>query len=293
MNLIDIASWQHGIDLATLFKTNPLDGVIVKATQGTSYVNPDYAGWTKWLSEHDKPFGVYHYLDLYGAEKEAQHFVKTIRPYIGKATLTADYEGNTIRKGAVYLKKFLDEVYRLTGVKAFVYVSQSYLATGGFADIAKAGYPLWLAQYASSTEIVYGFKDKPWQKGSVAPFNSYAMHQYTSCGRLNGYNGDLDFDLFNGSYALWLELARGEAQPTPAPTPAPTLKPADPSVVLDVLKNKYGIGQDRINALRQAGYDPASVQSAVNRIYGIAQKVKQDIGKDMDYINSILWIARS
>ncbi len=296
MNLIDIASWQKGIDLDALFKQNPLDGVVVKATQGTSYVNPDYAAWTKWLSDHDKPFGVYHYLDLYGAEAEARHFVETVRPYIGKATLTADYEGNTIRKGTVYLKAFLDEVYRLTGFKPFVYVSQSYIATGGFGEIANAGYPLWLAQYASSTEIVNGFKDHPWQKGSVAPFPRYLMHQYTSCGRLNGWKHNLDFDLFDGSYAAWMELARGESAPTPAPAPTPTptvLKPADPSVVLDVLKNKYGVGQNRIDALRQAGYDPASVQSAVNRIYGVAHKVKQDIGKDMEYINSILWIVRS
>lgn len=295
MNLIDISSWQKGIDLSILFANNPLHGVIVKATQGLSYVNPEYAGWVKWLDDNDKPFGVYHYLDLYGAEAEARHFVETVKPYIGKTTLTADYEGNTIRKGTVYLKAFLDEVYRLTGVKPFVYVSQSFIATGGFGDIAKAGYPLWIAQCADRA-TVNGFLDHPWQKGSVSPFSSYVMHQYTDCGRLNGWNGNLDFDQFNGSYALWLSMARGEADQTPAPTttPAPsTLKPADPSVVLDVIKNKYGIGQNRVNALRQAGYDPASVQSKINELYLVASKVKQDIGKNMDYINAILWIARS
>ena len=35
MNLIDIASWQAGLDLEKLFRLNPtLDGVIVKLTQG-------------------------------------------------------------------------------------------------------------------------------------------------------------------------------------------------------------------------------------------------------------------
>ena len=54
MNFIDIASWQAGIDLDKMFRTNPLDGVIIKATQGTQYVNPEYAAWFKWLSEHIK-----------------------------------------------------------------------------------------------------------------------------------------------------------------------------------------------------------------------------------------------
>lgn len=291
MNLIDIASWQRGIDLSALFAQNPLHGVIVKATQGLTYVNPDYAAWTKWLSDHDKPFGVYHYLDLYGAEAEARHFVETVKPYIGKATLTADYEGNTIRKGTVYLKAFLDEVYRLTGVKAFVYVSQSYIATGGFGEIANAGYPLWLAQYASSTEIVNGFRDNPWQKGSVDPFPKVWMHQYTSCGRLAGWKDNLDFDQFKESYSAWHELARGEdAAPAPAP---PALKPADPTVVLAVLKNEYGTGQERINKLRAAGYDPESVQKKINQLYETGAKLKRDIGNDMPYLNALLWIVRS
>ena len=295
MNLIDIASWQHGIDLATLFKTNPLDGVVVKATQGTQYVNPDFAGWVKWLSDHDKPFGFYHYCDGGNAEAEAEHFYRTVKPYVGKGIPVADYEGDALRKGTAWLKRFLDRFRELSGVNAMIYCSLSVIHEQDFS--ALTDHPLWVAQYADMN-TVYGFLEHPWQKGSVTPFNSYVMHQYTSCERLNGYNSNLDFDKFYGSYALWLELARGEADPTPAPTPAPApaptkLKPADPSVVLDVLKNKYGTGQNRVNALRQAGYDPASVQSKINELYLVASKVKQDIGKNMDYINAILWIARS
>lgn len=295
MNIIDIASWQHGIDLATLFKTNPLDGVVVKATQGVSYVNPDFAGWVKWLEDHDKPFGMYHYCDGGNAEAEAEHFYRTVKAYIGKGIPVADYEGQALLKGTAWLKRFLDRFYALSGVRAMIYCSLSVVREQPFYDLTD--HPLWIAQYADMNPV-YGFVDKPWQKGSVTPFDSYVMHQYTSCGRLNGYNSNLDFDKFYGSYALWLELARGEADPstapTPTPTPAPsTLKPAGPSVVLDVLKNKYGIGQDRVNALRQAGYDPADVQTTINRIYGIANKVKQDIGNDMKYLNAILWIARS
>lgn len=292
MNLIDIASWQKGIDLSILFANNPLHGVIVKATQGTSYVNPEYTGWVKWLNDNDKPFGFYHYCDGGNAEAEAEHFYRTVKPYIGKGIPVADYEGEALASGTAWLKRFLDRFYALSGVRCMIYCSISVVQEQNFNALTSL--PLWIAQYADM-KTVNGFVDHPWQKGSVAPFNGYAMHQYTSCGRLNGYKGNLDFDQFNGSYAMWLEMARGESDPTPtpAPTPTPTLKPADPSVVLDVIKNKYGIGQDRVNALRQAGYDPASVQSKINELYLVASKVKQDIGKNMDYINAILWIARS
>ena len=85
MNIIDIASYQGGMVLKIMFDRNPsLDGVIVKLTQGTSFVTPQAKDWLDWLVSNNKPFGLYHYLDLYGAEAEAQHFAAKAKPYIGK-----------------------------------------------------------------------------------------------------------------------------------------------------------------------------------------------------------------
>lgn len=295
MNLIDISSWQKGIDLSILFAENNLDGVIVKATEGTGYTNPEFSGWVKWLSDHDKPFGVYHYCSGADAEDEARHFYSVVKPYIGKAVPVADYEDPATAKGTVWLKKFLDAFRELSGVRCLVYCSLSVVQTQGFNAIADAGYQLWLAQYANMNPV-QGFREKPWQQGSVAPFNGYVMHQYTSSGRLNGWNAGLDFDLFNGSYAAWVELARGDditPEPAPAPAPVNPLKPANPQIVLNVLKGEYGIGTERVLKLREAGFDPDAVQKKVNQLYVTAGKVKNAIGDDMSYLNSILWIARS
>lgn len=296
MNFIDIASWQHGINLPTLFAQNPLDGVIVKATQGVTYVNPDYAAWTKWLSDNGKLFGLYHYLDGADAEEEAAHFYTTIKPYIGKGVPVADYEDPATSKGTYWLKKFLDKFYALSGVRCMVYCSLSVVQTQDFKAIASSGHALWVAQYADMV-TVHGFINNPWQKGSVSPFPGYLMHQYTSCGRLVGYDGNLDFDKYYGTAEEWAAIANGQsAEPTPTPTPTPTpptLKPATPTIVLSVLKNEYGIGQERIDRLRADGYDPTDVQNTINRLYNVSAKVKSDIGKDMSYINSILWIVRS
>lgn len=55
--IADIASYQHGLSLAAL--RGDCAGVFVKVTEGTSYVDPDYAGWRATAGE--LLFGAYHY----------------------------------------------------------------------------------------------------------------------------------------------------------------------------------------------------------------------------------------
>ena len=184
MNFIDIASWQKGIDLKTVFTHNNIDGVIAKATEGTGYVNPEFAPWMKWLTDNNKPFGMYHYLSGGDAEAEAMHFYNVVKPYIGRGIPVADYEGTALDKGTVWLGKFLEKFRSLSGVRCMIYCSVSVVSEQNFR--ALTDYPLWIAQYADMN-TVYGFLDKPWQRGSVSPFSKYWMHQYTSCGRLNGW----------------------------------------------------------------------------------------------------------
>lgn len=292
MNLIDIASWQKGLDLAELFQKNKkLDGVIVKVSQGAGYVNPEAKAWLDWLISNGKCAGTYHYLDLMGAEAEAHHYAEAVKPWLGKAALAIDYEGSTIVKGTGYLKACLDEVYRLTGVKPMVYCSQSVTQQQNFSAIATAGYKLWVAQYADMKEV-HGFVAKPWQQGSVSPFAGYAMHQYTSCGRLSGWGGCLDFDLFNGTAADWASLCWSSV-PEPAPAPVPeTLNGADPVIIGEVLSNRYGTGAAREQKLREDGYDPQKVQAKINELYAVAARIKPLFDGNMDYINPIIKIVR-
>lgn len=288
MNFVDISSWQRGLDLAGLFGANPdLDGVIVKVSQGTGYVNPYAKNWLDWLIQNGKPAGTFHYLDLMGPEAEARHYVESVRPWLGKVALAIDYEEQALSKGTAYLKACLDEVYRLTGVKPLVYCSQvSTLEAQNFTAIADAGYPLWVAQYADM-EPVLGFLTSPWHKGSPAPFKAYTVRQYTSCGYLNGWESKLDFDLFYGGSEDWAALYGGTQ-----PVPPATLKPADPAIVSDVMMGYYGIGQERIDKLRAAGYDPNSVQRKINELYGIATRVRPLVAGNVEYLNTIDKIVR-
>lgn len=290
MNLIDIASWQAGIDLKAMFDTNPLDGVIVKATQGTGYINTEYDAWVKWLLEHDKPFGVYHFANGQDAQAEARHFYNVTQPVVGKAIPILDYEADALKSGTAWVKKFVDKYRELSGVTCMIYCSLSVVQEQDWSKLTDC--PLWVAQYADGNPV-YGFLDKPWQRGSVSPFPKYWMHQYTSNGRLNSWGGRLDLDKFYGSVDDWNILCGKSSMPTPAPKPTPAYKPVDSTIILRVLKNEFGTGTERVMKLREAGYDPTAVQRKINQLYSIAGKVKQDIGNEMNYINAILWIARS
>lgn len=284
MNFIDISSWQSDIDLETLFKENPLDGVIIKATEATGYVNPKFKTWAEWLlGKH--LWGTYHFCTGEDAIAEAKHFFNTIKPYIGKMVPCADYEKPATNKGTAWLKEFLDEFARLSGIKCLVYCSQSVTQEQNFNEIAKDGYRLWVAQYADFSPV-YGFLDNPWHSGSVSPFMGYQMQQYTSCGVLKGWTAYLDFDKFFGTENDWNSLC-GQS------IPAEELKPVDPMVVSEVLMGRYGIGTERIQKLCESGYDPESVQKKINELYSISNKVYPIVSSNLSYLNSIMKIVKA
>lgn len=225
LNFIDIASYQADINLPSVFAQNPLDGVIVKATEGLGYVNPYCDRWVQWLIQNDKPWGFYHYLNGHDPVAEAKRFVKDTINYFNDGVPAADYEGAIVSAyGTYYLKRFVETVYAETGVKPLIYCNLSTIQgdVNGFRSLAENGYLLWLAQYASNTPM--GFQPHPWQKGSYEPFKKITAHQYSSCGRLSGYPGNLDLDIFYGDVEDWYQIAgKNGAQPKPQPTPAPDM----------------------------------------------------------------------
>ena len=62
LRVVDIASHQAGINPAAL----DCDVVIVKATGGTSYVNPYWREWADATLASGKKLAIYHYCEEYG-----------------------------------------------------------------------------------------------------------------------------------------------------------------------------------------------------------------------------------
>lgn len=284
MNFIDISGWQKGLDLEAVFNKNPsLHGVIVKSTEGDYYVNDTCDPWVQTAKKLGRPWGFYHYLSGKDAVKEADFWYKHTSNYFKDGMPCADYEGDALKKGTGYLKKFLDRIFDLTGVRPLVYCSLNVVRTQDFKAIAKDGYQLWLAQYADNKYT--GIQEVPWQSGSVAPFSRYVMHQYASTGRLSGWNGNLDLDKFFGDMDDWEALVKG--YPIPSSTGG-TLKGVDPQVVEDVMAGKYGINEERRRKLTQAGYMYEEVQNKLNELYTLAEKIRPYKEQAGDYWNTLI-----
>ena len=84
LNGVDVASYQSGIDFAQV----PCDFAIIKATEGTSYVNPACSDQYSSAKGAGKLIGFYHYVKGGDAIAEANFFVDSIRSYIGSANLS-------------------------------------------------------------------------------------------------------------------------------------------------------------------------------------------------------------
>ena len=258
MNGIDISNWQAGIDLSKV----PADFVIMKATQGVTYVSPDCDRQYQQAKKLGRPRGVYHYVDGTGATQEADYFVDHCKGYLRDAILAIDWEQEQNRAWGnyEYLKQLVRRVIERTGVKPLIYAQ-----AGIYAGISKVAADLdcglWIAQYADMTAT--GYQDHPWNEGSY----SCVIRQYTSAGNLPGWSANLDLNKAYIDANAWAKYAnptgQAAAKPQPTPAPAPAKKSLD-VIAAEVIAGKWGNGADRVNRLRAAGYDAATVQAKVN-----------------------------
>ena len=255
LNGIDVASYQAGLDPAKV----PCDFVIVKATQGTTYINPDFTRMADAVLRAGKLLGIYHYASGGNQIKEADHFLRTIKPYIGKATLWLDWEGEQNpafgRIDTAWCKVFLPYIKKRTGVTCGIYMSKSVCRSRSWKDIAKDS-PLWCAQYANDNAT--GYQSNPWtDDGSFGAWSKAIVYQYSSHGRLAHWGKDLDLDIAWINREQWMELAGGK--PVEVPMPDKT----DTELGIEIWADKYGSGDARREAL---GIRYDSAQSEAERL---------------------------
>ena len=204
MNGIDISNWQSAIDVSDM----NVDFVVVKATEGSSYTSPSFTRQANDTLNSGKKLGLYHYMTyMTPAKQQAEYFVRKVEPYINKAVLVLDFESTAVYKGVSFALEFLQTVEHLTGVKPMIYMSQSVAASLNWSTVINNNYALWVARYPLGNTIT-GFRNDL-SYGNLGYWDSAAMFQYTSHGRLSGYSGYLDLDIFYGDESQWDAYAGG------------------------------------------------------------------------------------
>lgn len=221
---LDVSGWQHpdygavrngaspnhdNIDWSRV-RTNGQRFVIIKATEGTGFVNPYYSGDRARARAQGLAVGAYHFarpqLPLRTAAEEARHFVRHAGPQGTANTLppVLDLERNDhgMTKAQIgnWALRFLTTVEELTGRTPMIYSYHAFLRSdvGKLRELAR--YPLWYARYTS-------VRPKP----SDVPgyWADWTIWQYTSTGRVPGIQGNVDVNVFNGSAAKLSIFANG------------------------------------------------------------------------------------
>lgn len=185
----DISHWNGEYFIENLFTINNenRDFVMIKATEGKSYIDPQFKSNANQASAYKMCMGFYHYArpENNDPTSEANFFTKVIEPYIGKAIFALDWEGNSLKYDSDWILDWMNTVFTLTGVRPLLYTSKAYIKN--YPEVASSNYGLWLARWAKQT-------------GSVQPWNTWAIWQYT--------NQPFDLDYFNGTKEQWMKYCQ-------------------------------------------------------------------------------------
>ncbi|GKS80741.1 glycoside hydrolase [Ligilactobacillus pabuli] len=247
---IDVASYQtvaQAVDKRA-------QATIVKATQGTGYVNPLCDRQYQAAKKAGKLLGVYHYAGGGNATAEADYFLKNIKGYIGQAMLILDWERgeNSAYGNGKWANDFIDRVHAKTGVWCVLYTGSE--GAGQCAPYLKNKAGLWLAGYPYQN---YPSFTPPAQSVFKSLYNTHGMNlvgwQYSSTG--------IDHSVFYLTEAQWKKYANPKSKPAkpiapnkPAKKPAPKPKPVTTYTVqagdtLSGIAAKYGISTQNLASL--------------------------------------------
>lgn len=257
---IDISRWQSGINLAAV----DVNFVIMKATEGVGYTDSSCNSFYQTAKSLGRKLGVYHFArpDLgNSAEAEADYFLQETKGYQKEAILILDWESGNLGNIS-WAKAWLDRVYNKTGVRPVIYMSASVMRAYDWSVVVNANYGLWVANYGVNNGLA---NDDVFNSYPLKYWSFYALWQYTSVGRLNGYSGNLDLNYFSGNSMAWDRYATGNSDVLPD---VPDLPKSIDELANEVIAGLYGNGQERKDAL---GDRYNEVQALVNEKLGIKE----------------------
>jgi len=165
------------------------------------------------------PRGAYGW-PLHGMNQEeiARRFVNRWIKDPGELPPVADYEGTKNHGKATFdeLKRFLNEVERLSGIRPIIYTSQNAWNTqpNHTKQLWALNYQLWVANYTSASKPRM---PSVWANDGV-PFTFW---QYTSTADCRAYGGDskyMDLNWYNGNEEAFNKYLGGGPLPPTTPT---------------------------------------------------------------------------
>jgi lysozyme len=178
-------------------KSSGIVGVIHKATQGTSYVDPTYASRKEAALAAGLLWGAYHFGEGGSPITQAEHFLEVVQPEPTDVLVLdwEDYIDSTMSLEEA--ERFVFHVGVATSRSPGLYSGQAFLTDALVYSRSSILQNCWLmiARYSS-------------QMPEVPPlWPTWTMWQWCDNGVVPGVEGNCDRDKFNGSieqlYRLW------------------------------------------------------------------------------------------
>lgn len=189
---IDVSHWQGSINWPKV-KADGISFAFVKATQGTTWVDPQFKTNASGAKAAGLLIGPYHFVDAMTPEsaiQQAQHFAKTIQASGVTFDLppVMDYENNPkgLSKAQInaVASTFLKEVQKLTGIVPIIYTGNAFAQQ---FEPSLGQYPLWIARYSSNVPY------------DVPAWKRWDFWQYSDSGKVSGIAGNVDLNKYRGS----------------------------------------------------------------------------------------------
>lgn len=202
LSFIDVSNHQgrDGISLSSLLPH--VGAVVCKATEGTSFVDAYCDGFVQTCRRAGKPWGFYHFARHDAPKKEASFFLNNTVNYFGEGIPILDWEDG---QSVGWVNEFVRLIHDQTGVWPWVYANPWRFNQGGVEPNCGrwvAGYPL-----ATNRDPEYGLEHEcPYKLDS----GLMCAWQFTSTGRVSGYSGNLDCNVFYGDTSAWSAYAHGD-----------------------------------------------------------------------------------
>ncbi len=204
-NGIDVSHYDGAIAWPSV-KAGGIEFAIMKATESTNFLDPQFA--TNWKGAGDSGVvrGAYHFFRASAdAVQQADYFLKISGPSVpGDLPPTLDLEtldGMTAAQVAAGALAFLQHVEQQTGRTPIVYTSSSFLTSIG-SPAGFGAYTLWVANWQVSCPKI-----------PSPPWNDWTIWQNAATGTVPGISGMVDLDQLNGTLADLQTLANGGSSP--------------------------------------------------------------------------------
>lgn len=304
MNGIDISAWQgdKNIDLSKV----PFDFCVVKATEGTSYKNRYFTNHCDAVLKKKKLLGAYHYANGGDVQKEADYFLAYTKKYIGKAILVLDWEAKNNPlfgvKDLEWCLQWCSYVQKKTGIKPLIYIQKSAidavkkagygLWVAQYPDYNETGYQEhpWnegaynclirqytsvgkLSGYAGNLDLNKAYiSAASWNKlvgkSKTKPTSTTAKKSVNTLAKevLAGKWGN-GTDRKNRLVKAGYDYSKVQAAVNKLVKASQMSEDKIINAVAhEVITGRWGNGQERINRLKAAGYDPDKIQKRVNEL---------------------------